>query len=74
MELQGLYSVYVVDQTNKVKQREIEVGPKIGQFWLITEGLQQGEKVVYEGLQKVKNEMTVNPVIKEIQSTIQESK
>jgi membrane fusion protein (multidrug efflux system) len=74
MELQGLYSVYVVDQNNKIKQIDIKVGPKIGQFWLITEGLQPGERVVYEGLQKVKNEMTVNPVIKEIPSTIEESK
>ncbi len=74
VELQGLYSVYVVDQSNKVKQREITVGPKIGQFWLVTEGLQSEELVVYEGLQKVKDEMTVNPIIQEIQSTIEESK
>ncbi|MHC5060767.1 MAG: efflux RND transporter periplasmic adaptor subunit [Planctomycetota bacterium] len=74
VELQGLYSVYVVDQNDKVKQRDIKVGPRIGQFQLITQGLQSGEKVVYEGLQKVRNEMTVNPVIKEIQSNIQESK
>lgn len=74
MELQGLYSVYVVDQDNKVKKREIKVGPKIGQFLLVTEGLQRGEMIVYEGLQKVRDEMTVNPVIKEIQSTFEESK
>jgi membrane fusion protein (multidrug efflux system) len=74
MELQGLYSVYVVDQGNKVKQREIKVGPKIEQFLLVTEGLQPGEMIVYEGLQKVRNEMTVNPVIKKIQSTFEEGK
>ena len=73
MELQGLYSVYVVDQSNKVKQREIEVGPQIGQFWLVTEGLHSGEMVVYEGLQKVKDEMIVNPVIQKLQPTIEES-
>ncbi len=74
VELQGLYSVYVVDQSNKVKQREIKVGSKIGQFWLITEGLQSDERVVYEGLQKVKNEMTVNPVIQKIEPILEESK
>jgi membrane fusion protein (multidrug efflux system) len=74
VELQGLYSVYVVDQSNKVKQREIKVGAKIGQFWLVTEGLQSEELVVYEGLQKVKDQMTVNPVIQRIRSTIEESK
>ena len=73
VELQGLYSVYVVDQSNKVKQREINVGSQIGQFWLVTEGLQSGEMVVYEGLQKVKDEMIVNPVIQKLQPTIEES-
>ncbi|MHC4666020.1 MAG: efflux RND transporter periplasmic adaptor subunit [Planctomycetota bacterium] len=74
MELQGLYSVYVVGENNTVKQRETKVGPKIGRFWLVTEGLKSGEKVVYEGLQKVRNGMTVNPVIHQIQPTEEESK
>ncbi|KKL51441.1 hypothetical protein LCGC14_2295450, partial [marine sediment metagenome] len=73
VELQGLYSVYVVDQNNKVKQREIKVGSQIGQFWLVTQGLQSGEMVVYEGLQKVRDKMTVNPVIQKIQPIIEES-
>jgi membrane fusion protein (multidrug efflux system) len=37
MELQGLYSVYVVGDGDKVQTREVKVGPKIKQFWLITE-------------------------------------
>ncbi len=74
MELQGLYSVYVVGENNTVKQREVKVGPKIDRFWLVTEGLKSGEKVVYEGLQKVRNGMTVNPVIHQIQPTDEESK
>ena len=65
-ELQGLYNVFVVDNNNKVKQRDIKAGPKIKQFWLIKEGLKSGEKVVYEGLQKVKDGAVVNPIIKEI--------
>ena len=65
-ELQGLYNVYVVDDHNKVKQREVKAGPKVKQFWLILEGLKPGEKIVYEGLQKVKDGMIVNPIIKRI--------
>ena len=65
-ELQGLYSVYVVDNSDKVEQREVKAGPKVKQFWLILEGLKPGEKVVYEGLQKVKAGAIVNPIIKEI--------
>ena len=67
MELQGLYSVYVVGDGDKVQTREVKAGPKIRQFWMITEGLKPGEHVVYEGLQKVKDGVIVNPIIKEIE-------
>lgn len=67
LELQGLYSVFVVDNSNKVKQRDVKAGPKVKQFWLILEGLKPGEKVVYEGLQKIKDGAVVNPIIKEIE-------
>ncbi|MBW1779930.1 MAG: efflux RND transporter periplasmic adaptor subunit [Deltaproteobacteria bacterium] len=66
MELQGSFSVYAVGPENKIQAREIKVGPKIQSFWLIREGLKPGEKVVYEGLQKVKDGTIVEPVVKEI--------
>jgi membrane fusion protein (multidrug efflux system) len=66
MELQGLHSVYTVDASNKVQKQDIKTGPKIGQFWLVTEGLQPGESVIYEGLQKVQADVTVNPIVQEI--------
>ena len=66
MELQGLHSVFLIDVNNKVEKRSVKVGPKIKDFWLITEGLQSGEKVVYEGLQKVKEGITVNPTLQEV--------
>jgi membrane fusion protein (multidrug efflux system) len=65
-ELQGLFSVFVVNDGNEVEKREVKVGPKVEQFWLILEGLKPGEKVVYEGLQKVKDGAVVNPIIQEI--------
>ncbi len=73
VELQGLHSVYVVGGGDKVETRNVKVGPKIKQFWLITEGLKPGEHVVYEGLQRVKGGAVVKPTIKEIESTDQES-
>jgi len=73
VELQGLYSVYVVGDGDKIQTRSVKVGPKIKQFWLITEGLKPGEHVVYEGLQRVKDGAVVNPTIKKIESTDQES-
>ena len=72
MELQGLYNVFVVDAENKIVTREISAGPKVGSFWLIEKGLKPGEKVVYEGLQKVKEGMTVNPTVADLKSIDQE--
>jgi membrane fusion protein (multidrug efflux system) len=74
MELQGLYSVYVVDESNKVHKRDVSVGIKTGQFWLIKEGLKPNEKVVYEGLQKVKNGAAVTATVVEPKLATQESK
>jgi len=74
MELQGLYRVYVVDAQNTVALREVRVGPTIRDFRVILEGLQAGEKVVYEGLQKVKPGAAVNPVIQDVQPQDPEEK
>ena len=74
MEVQGLFNVFVVDTDNKVEIREITVGSKIGSSWLITKGLNPGEKVIFEGLQKVKDGITVTPAIENIKSTDQDIK
>ena len=65
-ELQGLFSVFVVNNENKIEYRKVELGDRIGSFWLVKSGLKPGEKVVYSGIQKVKTEMTVTPVPAEI--------
>ncbi|MDX2418022.1 MAG: efflux RND transporter periplasmic adaptor subunit [Xanthomonadales bacterium] len=67
MELQGLYSVFVVDTNNTIKTRDIEVGTKIGSAWIVTKGLESGEKVVYEGLQKVKDGVTVEAIVADVE-------
>ncbi len=74
MELQGSFSVYVVGADNKIQAREVKVGPKIKSFWLIREGLKAGEKVVYEGLQKVKDGTVVNPAVQVIPFSDEEKK
>ncbi len=66
VELQGTFSVLTIDESNKVQNRQVQVGPKVKEFWLISEGLKPGEKIIYEGLQKVKEGMVVNPEIVEI--------
>jgi membrane fusion protein (multidrug efflux system) len=60
-ELQNLYSVAVVDDSNKVSFRNVKVGPRVESMWVIEEGLKPGERVVVEGLQRVQDGMTVTP-------------
>jgi len=60
-ELQNLYSVAVVDPENKVNFRNVKVGQKVESQWVINEGLKPGDKVVVEGLQRVRDGMTVDP-------------
>ncbi|MCB2207435.1 MAG: efflux RND transporter periplasmic adaptor subunit [Bacteroidetes bacterium] len=61
MELQGQYSVYVINNNNKVESRQIKAGDIIGDMLLVKEGLKAGEKVVIDALQKVSTGMTVKP-------------
>jgi membrane fusion protein (multidrug efflux system) len=58
-ELQNLYSVAVVGSDSKVTFRNVKVGPRVESLWVIEEGLKPGEKVVVEGLQRVKEGSTV---------------
>jgi len=74
MEIQGLHSVFVVDANNTVQSRDVQVGDKVGSSWMITEGLKPGEKVVYEGLQKVKDGAIVKATAAQIELTGQDKK
>jgi membrane fusion protein (multidrug efflux system) len=58
-ELQNIYNVAVVDGEGKVSFRSVKVGPRVDAYWVIEEGLKQGEKVVVEGLQRIQDGMTV---------------
>ena len=60
-ELQGGYQVAVVDSENKVSIRTVQAGDRVGNQWVIAEGLKQGERVVAEGIQKVRAGMQVTP-------------
>jgi membrane fusion protein, multidrug efflux system len=72
MELQGQFSVYVVDSANIVKKQRVELGETIDDFWLVTAGLSAGDKVVIDALQKVKTDMEIDPVVTVFESKTEE--
>ncbi|HEU4503698.1 MAG TPA: efflux RND transporter periplasmic adaptor subunit [Nitrospira sp.] len=59
-EIQGLYSVMVVKPDETVEQRMVKVGERVGNLWLIDSGAKPGEKVIVEGIQKVRPGVKVN--------------
>jgi RND family efflux transporter MFP subunit len=71
-ELQGQYLVAVVDSSNKVSINPVKAGSRFGQLWVIDEGLKPGDRVIAEGIQKVRAGMQVNPKL--VQSATQETK
>jgi membrane fusion protein (multidrug efflux system) len=60
-EVQGRYMVAVIGPENKADIRTVQVAEQIGSDRIISEGLQPGEKVVAEGIQKVKQDQPVTP-------------
>jgi len=53
-EVQGSYQLGVIHPDGKAEIRPVKVGPRTGSDWVISSGLKPGEKVVVEGLQKIK--------------------
>jgi hydrophobic/amphiphilic exporter-1 (mainly G- bacteria), HAE1 family len=58
-ELQGAYQVNVVDADNKVHIQPVRVGERSGSLWIIEQGLAPGQRVVVEGLQRIRDGVTV---------------
>ncbi len=61
MELQGSYQVAVVETDNKIHIQPVRVGERTGALWIIQQGLSLGQRVVVEGIQKVKEGIPVDP-------------
>lgn len=60
-ELQGSYQVAVVDSNNIVQIRSVALGPQLGSELIITSGINPNERVVTEGVSKLKDGMRVSP-------------
>lgn len=63
--IEGKFAL-VVDNQNQVVQRFIQTGPREGALLVVESGLEAGDRVVVEGLQKVRPGVTVNAVEKRI--------
>jgi membrane fusion protein, multidrug efflux system len=61
IDLQGSHQLAVVDSADKVSIRTVTLGDTVGSQWIVTSGVRPGERVVVEGIQKVRPGMQVSP-------------
>jgi len=61
IDLQGTQQLAVVDSANRVSVRPVKLGETVGRNWIVREGIRPGERVIVEGLQKVRQGTQVNP-------------
>ncbi len=58
-DLQGQYQIAIVGKDDVIEMRNVEVGPTYGSVWVVEKGLQPGETVVVEGLQRIRSGVKV---------------
>jgi membrane fusion protein (multidrug efflux system) len=61
-QLLAANTVFIVDKENKVDLRSVTLGDRVGEDFIVTAGLKPGERIVVEGIQKVRPGVTVTPV------------
>ncbi|HJZ98241.1 MAG TPA: efflux RND transporter periplasmic adaptor subunit [Candidatus Solibacter sp.] len=60
-QMQSANVVYVVGDSNKVALRTVTLGDRVGQDYIVTDGVKAGERIIVEGIQKARPGATVNP-------------
>ena len=60
-DLQGVHQVAVVGSDETVDLRKVQVGERVGSLWIIEQGLKPGERVIVEGIDRVKAGQKVKP-------------
>jgi membrane fusion protein, multidrug efflux system len=61
-QLQNIYQVFLLTDSNKIKPTNVKVGSRIGSNWVVTQGLKEGDKVAVLGSTFIKSSMVVQPV------------
>jgi len=61
-ELQGTYNVFVVAQDSVAQIREVKLANRSGSDWVVSQGLEPADRIVVEGIQKVRPGSKVRPM------------
>ncbi len=72
-EVQDKNYVFVVDANNQVKQRGFITDKRVAQYYIVRSGLKPGEKIVYEGIQRIRDGMKITPIVSNTDSLMAHS-
>lgn len=61
-EVQGHNFVWLIDPQNHAQRRDVVMGARIGEGWLVQSGLRAGESVVVDGAQKLRTGSNLKPI------------
>ncbi len=61
-QVQSTQTVYTVGPGNKVEARAVSTGERVGESWIVNQGLAAGDRVIVEGQLRVRPGMTVRPL------------
>jgi membrane fusion protein (multidrug efflux system) len=62
-QLQNIYQVFLLTDSNTLKPTLIKVGSRVGSNWIVSDGLKEGDKVVVVGSASLNPAMVVKPVM-----------
>ena len=60
-EIQDKNFVFVVDSTNQVRMRNFVPKTRLAHYYIVESGLKSGEKIVFEGIQEIRDGMRIIP-------------
>jgi membrane fusion protein (multidrug efflux system) len=63
--------VFVVDENDVVQSRQISIGQELQHLYVVTEGLEDKDRVLIEGLRKVKNGQTISSKLVDIRTVLE---
>ncbi len=64
-QLQNLFQVSILGDSNKIENRIVQMGPRVGENWVVKEGLAEGDKVVLLGNKMIRANTIVTPIMVE---------
>ncbi len=67
-EFQGIHNVMLLSDSNKVVQKQIQIGSIYKDYFLVLDGLKEGDVIVFEGLQKISDGTVVTPELIQFES------